>query len=259
MSGGDALAPFLAAHAGRAPIGELPGGTLPDGDAEAAYRMQRALVGRLGRTPTGWKVGCTNAWAQRMTGTDEPFYGRMFAETTHASPARLDSGNLFDPIVEPEIAFRLGADLVPEGAPYGPDEVAAAVAGLMPAIEIVDCRYAAGWPADLVRTIADNGVHACFVTGGEAPDWRAVDRPGVPVALEMNGGRAAGGSGANALGDPLDVLVWLANKCAAHGVALRAGEVVTTGNIADSAVHAKPGDTAVADFGALGRVEAAFA
>lgn len=251
------LAPFLAAHAGGAPIGEIPAGMLPD--AEAAYRVQRTLVGELGRRPTGWKVGCTNAWAQRMTGTDEPFYGRMFAETTHASPARLDSGNLFDPIVEPEIAFRLGADLAPEGAPYGPGEAGAAVAALLPAIEVVDCRYAVGWPADLVRTIADNGVHACFVAGPEAPAWEEVDRPAVSVVLEVNGERVCGGSGANALGDPLDVLAWIANKCAAHGVTLRAGEIVTTGNIADSAVHAKPGDTAVADFGPLGRVEAAFA
>lgn len=245
----------LMAARGGAALEALPG---KPGDIEAAYAVQAALVARIARPVNGWKIGCTSAMAQRISRVDEPFFGRMFAHTTAASPARLAAADFHHPIVEPEIAFRMARALPASGAPYDEAAVADAVGGMFPAIEMVDSRYAGAWKIDIRETVADNGVHAFFVHGAECADWRAVDRAAVRLNVTVNGAFAADGIGANALGDPMNALVWLANGLARRGLALAAGDLVTTGNICNAPLHPAAGDRTVADFGALGRVEIAF-
>ena len=108
--------------------------------------------------------------AQESTNTDQPFYGRMFAETTHESPGEISFENVFAPIVEPEIAFRFGKELTPGSGPFSVEDVSDAVDTICPAFEIVDCRYAHRLPITLFPTIADNGVHAAFIMGEELKD-----------------------------------------------------------------------------------------
>jgi len=57
------------------------------------------------------------------------------------------------------------------------------------------------------------------------------------------------------LGDPLLALTWLANELSGLGLTLKKGEVVTTGTCVPP-IPIAPGDTVVADFGALGTVSA---
>lgn len=227
-------------------------------DIEAAYAVQGDLVARIGLPTNGWKIGCTSAMAQRISRVDEPFFGRMFAATTAASPARINLANFFNPIVEPEIAFRIGGDLPASGAPYDQAAVSNAVAAIFPAIEMVDSRYNKAWKIDIRETVSDNGVHAFFVTGAEQTDWRAIKRTSVPLSVTTNGKFTADGIGSNALEDPMNALVWLANGLARRGLSLAAGDLVTTGNICNEPVRPKAGDVIVADFGALGNVEVTF-
>ena len=227
-------------------------------EPDSAYDLQIQLNAAVGGTVVGWKIGCTNAWAQQLTGTDEPFYGRMHEETTFDSPADLAGLAFASPIVEPEIAFRFHRDLTPAEAPFTLRQVLDATAALAPAIEVVDCRFEGGWSPTLAETIVDNGVHACFVAGSWRSDWADIDRLGLTVAVTVNGESVTDGVGANALDDPANALLWLANRVTGRGETLHAGDIVTTGNIANAAVHAKPGDHAVCDFGPLGRVEATF-
>ena len=245
----------LMAARGGAAIGALPE---PPGDIEAAYAVQGALAARIGKPSNGWKIGCTSAMAQRISRVEEPFFGRMFAHTTAPSPARLSAADFHNPIVEPEIAFRMGRGLPASGAPWSEAAVADAVAAMFPAIELVDSRYARAWKIDIRETVADNGVHAFFVTGEECADWRAVDRAAVPLKVAVNGAATARGIGANALGDPMNALVWLANALAWRGLSLAAGSLVTTGNICDDPLRPAAGDVFTADYGPLGGVEIAF-
>ena len=103
-----------------------------------AYEIQAVLAEKIGDNFVGWKIGCTSKMAQEMSNTDEPFYGRMFAPTTFGSPATLDFATFFAPIVEPEIAFRFGSELMPRNSPYGKYDVMDAVDAMYPAIEIVE-------------------------------------------------------------------------------------------------------------------------
>jgi 2-keto-4-pentenoate hydratase len=76
--------------------------------------------------------------------------------------------------------------------------------------------------------------------------------------MVINGAVKGEGTGARALGDPVNVLVWLANQQSRSGRGLLSGEIVSTGTCTglDSVVA---GDEAVADFGSLGKVEVRFA
>jgi 2-keto-4-pentenoate hydratase len=77
------------------------------------------------------------------------------------------------------------------------------------------------------------------------------------VTLVVNGQRTFPGSGAAVLGNPLNVVAWLANELPRFGRRLRRGDRVTTGVTTDIYL-AEPGDRLTADFGALGRVALDF-
>jgi 2-keto-4-pentenoate hydratase len=57
------------------------------------------------------------------------------------------------------------------------------------------------------------------------------------------------------LGDPREALTWLVNELSALNIPLGAGQIVTTGTCL-SPLPIEPGDHVIADFGALGGVEA---
>ena len=224
---------------------------------EASYQIQDSLVKRLGLQVGGWKVGATSAKAQEMLGTNEPFSGRMFKSGILGSKEDLSMATLFTPGVEVEVAFCLGRDL-PAGPIYARDQVVDAVASLHPSIEVVDTRYTSGLKAGIFQIVADNGAHAAFVVGKGIVDWQDIDRKAAAATLVINGETISTGVGANALGDPLDSLVWLVNDCSRRGNGLFSGDLVTTGSCCEELGWAKAGDHVAAEFDNLGSVEINF-
>lgn len=237
------------------------GGTLPrdatdvlDGVREA-YGVQREIVTMAGLPRAGWKVGATNDAMQTLFGIDEPASAPMFQPFCLDSPAELavfaDQGTK----VECEFAFTFARDLPPRPQRYTRAEVLDAVDALVPAIEVVGCRFAGGF-GELggVRLVSDMTGNSAFVAGPRTDDWRAVDVKACGVRLYVNGAFVVDGVGANALGDPLNVLEWTANHLSALGDPILAGEIITTGTCT-GVTPVAAGDVAVADFGGLGRVE----
>ena len=160
-------------------------------------------------------------------------------------------------MLEAEFDFTLKKDLPARDGTYSRDEVMAAVDNLHPAIEIPDSRYKNWREAGMPQLAADNAVAALLVLGPPAADWRELDLSRQTVTVKVNGEAVDEGSGANVLGDPRNVLVWLANELSGRGLGLEAGQIVTTGSAAD-VITVKPGDTVVADFGDLGVAQASF-
>ena len=237
----------------RAALAALPPGCAPT-DHDEAYLVQDAWAALGERPVAGWKVGATSAAALAMLSTDRPFAGRILGPSVLDSPARFAAATGSGISVEGELAFVLGRDLAPRGRPYDRDEVAAAVATLRPAIEIVGSRLA-DWPsAGLYSLIADNGGNAGLVLGPAVAGWEEHDLSSAPVRMNIDGETAGSGSSGDAMGHPLQSLAWLANHLADRGQGLVAGQVVTTGSCTGIAPLAE-GATAVADFGQLGRVE----
>ena len=107
-------------------------------DARTAYDIQ-ALNTRAwqeaGRRIVGRKVGLTAKAVQIQLGVDQPDFGVLFDDMEIADGGVLDPSLVLQPKVEAEVAFILGADLT--DAETTMDAAAAAVAEVVPAIEIV--------------------------------------------------------------------------------------------------------------------------
>jgi 2-keto-4-pentenoate hydratase len=102
---------------------------------------------------------------------------------------------------------------------------------------------------------ANGGANVVLITGPWKTDWRALDLRTHRVAIRINDNERGRGEGARALGDPMNVMVWLANQQSKSGRGLKAGDIVSTCTGLDGV---KPGDHVLADFGSLGSVEAKF-
>ena len=240
------------------------GGTLTPsaGDSLAtvaeAYAVQRRIAALAAMRRFGWKVGATSEVAQRLRDTPGP------ATAPLLEPLCFESSTTFmvfpgqDTSVECEFAFRFAHALPPRDAEYGRDEVLDAVDLLMPAIEIVACRFAGGFTGlGELRLVADMVANAAWVRGLEATDWRGRDLVNHPIVLRRDGEAVAKGTGAQVLGDPLCVLEWTANHLSRLGDGIAAGEVVSTGTCT-GVVAVQPGDVMTAEFGDLGAVEVAL-
>jgi 2-keto-4-pentenoate hydratase len=238
-------------------LAELPSDLRPQSPG-AAYAVQAELIPQLladfGGTAIGFKIACTNEIAQRQLHVDSPFFGRLLSATTQSSPARIQSSEYFMRVMEAEFAFQMAHDLPPAGAPYTREQVADAVAGVMPGIEVVDSRFDSWTTVGTPSLIADNACHAAWIRGALVTDWRGIDLAAQKVRLIINGALKDEGSGAAVLGHPLNALTWLANALPAHGLSLKAGDCITTGVTTDIYL-AGPGDRVTADFGAVGVVE----
>jgi 2-keto-4-pentenoate hydratase len=223
-----------------------------------AYAIQHEIAALSGQASRGFKVGSTSLEAQRVLGTNEPGSGLLLAPYVFESPASIAIAPAHTPAVEGEFAFRLGRDLPPRAAPYAMDDVADAVAAVAGAIEVVGTRLAGGLAGKgrwLVT--ADCGANIAFVGGRWRAYSRSLDLKPHPVTMTINGALRGSGTGARALGDPLNVLVWLANQQSAAGRGLKSGEIVSTGTCT-GLDPVQPGDRVQADFGELGTVEISF-
>jgi 2-keto-4-pentenoate hydratase len=226
---------------------------------EEAYAVQDEIMRLSGQPVGGFKVGSTSQEAQRALGTTEPGSCPIPASYLHASPARIALAPAQAPAVEGEIAFRLGRDLPPRAEAYGRDDVVAAIDAVAGAVEVVGSRLEGGLSGKGRFLItADSGANIGLVLGKWTTDWRGLDLKAQPVAMTIDGQPRGAGTGARALGDPLNVMVWLANQQSRRGRGLEKGLCVSTGTCT-GLDPVKPGDTAVADFGSLGKVEIAFA
>ena len=78
------------------------------------------------------------------------------------------------------------------------------------------------------------------------------------MSAEVAGKSKHEGKGANALGDPRIALAWIVNELRGLGVAMNAGEVVTTGTCV-TPVPVVPGDEVRARYGAFGELSVSFA
>ena len=235
----------------------------PDMSLDDAYAVQRALVAKreeTGRKIRGWKIGLTSRAMQDALKIDTPDSGVLFDDMHFDSGASIPQGRFIQPRVEAEIAFVMKSDL---GGAAGRDEVLAATDYICPSLEILDTRIVrtdpeTGVARKIVDTISDNAANAGLVLGSERHDPAAVDMRWVGAIVTRNGVVEETGLGAGVLNDPVTSVVWLAERLGAHGMAIRAGDVVLSGSFIRP-VETASGDVLHADFGDFGEVRIAFA
>lgn len=223
-------------------------------DAYAVQRLNRDRVLAQGHRIIGYKIGLTAAELMRSMEVDEPDYGVLYAgmELPENGTAPFDA--MFEPKVEGEIAFRLGADL-PENATAG--DVLASIESVCAAFEFPETRIP-GWRNKIADTVADNSSagHCMFSSAAISP--KGLDFPSIGLTLRKNGELLAQGTAEVILGDPLRSVAWLGNKLRSHGSFLKKGNVVLAGALCGAHLAAK-GDTFTAEFDVLGTLSVTFA
>ncbi len=236
-------------------LDELPLAVRPTTPVEG-HAIQAELPGVAGRSVVGWKIAATSQAGQAHINVGGPLAGRILAGGVVDVGAAVSLAGNRMRVVEPEFAFCLGRSLLPRAALYSVEEVQGAVASLHPAFEVPDSRYAEFTRVGQAQLIADAACCGPFVFGAAAPAlWRQLDlrSHGVHASVSNDTGVrfAREGVGRAALGDPLAALTWLANELSALGIALEAGQLVSTGTCMVP-LEVQPGDTVRADFGVLG-------
>lgn len=230
MSAAEVAAGLLAARRVRPLIalGELAGHPRTVADGIAAQLALAALLGAS--DPPGFKIGATAATMQDYLGLSGPAAAFMPEASLHGSGSTLAWDRFFRPGVECEIAVQLGRDLPPE--PCTAAHARAAVDAVMPAIEIVENRYADLASFGAAALIADQVFHAAAILGEPFGAWRDADLGAIHGRLSVDGIVRGEGVGRELLGGPFDALAWLAGsaEAAAFG-GLRAGQIIMLGSV----------------------------
>lgn len=247
---------LYAAETGHAPIAALterhPGIT-----NDEAYQVQLAGM-RLrleeGHVIVGKKIGLTSKAMQTALGVFEPDYGYITDRMMALEGDPLSLSELIAPKVEAEIAFVLKEDLVGPGITVA--KVLQATAGIMPALEIIDTRIK-DWKIKIQDTIADGASIGKVIVSGRLVPVDEFDMRFMGLVLEKNGETVATAAGAAVLGHPANAVAWLANKLAAYGITLKAGEIIMSGSLT-AACPVAAGDSVRASFDRLGVVGARF-
>ena len=217
---------------------------------EDAYAVQLALIGRRqkrGERVVGMKMGLTSRAKMRQMGVDTPIYGHLTDRMQVEDGGVIPVSRLCHPRIEPEIAFLLKADL---RGPVTAAQALAAVAGVCPALEIVDSRYQ-DFRFALEDVVADNASAAYFVLGSTLTGVEGLRMDCLGMVMQVNGVVVETGSSAAVYDHPARSLAEQANMLARHGKSLSAGQIVLSGG-ATAAVELHRGDTVTVSIDGLG-------
>jgi 2-keto-4-pentenoate hydratase len=229
----------------------------PDLGVEDAYAVQTINIERrtaAGERVIGRKVGLTSRPMQELLGVDEPDFGVLTDAMIVEDGDLIPLSRLIQPRVEAELAFVLARDLAGPGVSTA--TALDAIAGVLPAVEIVDSRVT-DRRIKLVDTVADNASSGLLVVGGRMRPVADLDLRLLGVVVSRGGELLDTGAGAAALGNPARCVAWLANKLGTLGSGLGAGDVVLPGAV-HKMVPVRPGDVFRAEFAHLGAVTVRF-
>jgi 2-keto-4-pentenoate hydratase len=197
----------------------------------------RAQLGRrdaelvAGARSLGWKLGLTVPAVQEALGLDGPVAGFLTTGSqldpgSEASLAGFTAG-----FGEPEVAIHVGE--------------AGAVAGLGAAIELVDIDLPF---EDVEAILAGNVFHRAVVLG---PIHEGATLDGVTARVTKSGELAGEAVPAEVVGDPAEVVRFVAAYLEPYGAEPRPGEVIIAGSLI-APVAVQGGDRFEVDLGPLG-------
>lgn len=235
----------------------LRGDDEPD-SLESAYTIQdevhRLMQSEADMGPIGGhKIALTSKAIQELCGVDKPVYGSIFAKTIRRSPCVLKLSDFMRLGLEFEVAFEVGRDVMPDGAPYDTHSIADFAETCMPAFELIEDRIADYGDLDAASILTDRCWCGGIVLGAPVEDWQNLDLARTHVDLNWNGEIVDRSVAGDALGHPLAGLAWIANHLASRGRMLREGEIVMTGSALKTR-FTKPGDKVVYSIEGLGEV-----
>jgi 2-keto-4-pentenoate hydratase len=250
-----AAALLLTARRSGIRLRSLPAALIPHDDAEA-YAIQRAQFSALGLSVGGWKSTMLDA----DTGTFAPIAtNALLASPAQLTPASAPSAGSRAFGIEPEIAFRMAHTLsaLPPEPALRRAAVIEAIGSAHAVIEIVVSRFVDFEAVTPLERLADLILNEALVVGPPCSTWRQLAIRQLPLQVSVNGAAVYAGRGGHPLNDPLLPVVWLAGALLEQGLALEAGQIVTTGSC-NGLRQVAAGQSASADFGPLGAAQIQF-
>lgn len=233
----------------------LPAALIPRDEAEA-YAIQRAQFSALGLRVGGWKSTMLDAEHGTFAAIAT---SALLASPAQLTPERAPSAGSREFGIEPEIAFRMARTLnaLPAEPTLRRAAVIEAIGSAHAAIEIVVSRFVDFEAVTPLERLADLILNEGLVVGPPCNAWRPLDLKQLPLQVTVGGAAVYSGRGGHPLNDPLLPVVWLAGALLEHGLALEAGQVVTTGSC-NGLRQVPAGESASAEFGALGEAQIQF-
>jgi len=223
-----------------------------------AYRIQFGLLDKKlkrGAKSIGWKAGATSIPMMEQLSLDEPVLGHLLDSSRYPlGSTTIPFDTMIRPAIEPEVAFSIKKEL--RGPGVDPSKVYEAVEQIFPAVEIVDSRIK-DWKVRIQDIIADNVLHQGILVGSQGTALKGIDLPKEEVEVEINDQIAATGTAKNVLGNPANVVAWVANKLAEFEIGLNPGDIIMTGSITRYLLVNR-GDIIKVSFSRLGSLEFSF-
>jgi 2-oxo-hept-3-ene-1,7-dioate hydratase len=231
----------------------------PQMNIDDGYAIQRAwqtLELASGKKIRGRKIGLTSRAMQQASSISEPDYAPLMDDMFFEHGSEISMSHFIAPRIEVELGFVLLKPLV--GPNLSLQDVLNATDYVVPAIEIIDARIEqfdrdTKAPRKVFDTISDFAACAGVVMGNHKVKHGAQDLRWVGAILSKNGVVEETGLAAGVLNNPALGVAWLANKIAAHGEQLNAGDFVLSGSFTRP-IAGEAGDLFEADYGPLGSI-----
>ena len=220
--------------------------TFPAMEIEDAYHIQQIFVEQrlaAGSRIKGYKVGLTSKGMQASVGINEPDYSVLLDTFFIPEATVLHYADFFGPLVEIELAFVMKDSL--RGPHVNAAEVIRATDFVLPAVELIDRRLENR--VGVVDTICDLASCGAVLLGGNPIRLEDVDLRAVSGSVIKNGEMVETGLSSAVLGNPINAVIWLANKLHEFDVTFEAGHVILTGSFTHM-VPASVGDHFIARF-----------
>ena len=224
---------------------------------EEAYDVQAMLVEskiQSGERIIGWKVGVTSQAVMDQLKMDEPIFGCMTSGSHYSYLREVKASDFCKLAVEGEIAFVMQKSL--RGPGITNSDVIMATSGIMGAVELVDCRIK-DWKMNISEAIADNALHAGVILGPFMRPVAGFDLRLEGVVMSKNGRLLASACGVEALGNPINVVTWLANKLSEFDREIHTGDIIMTGSLTKF-FFVEPGNVLDVSYSNLGSIQFAI-
>jgi 2-keto-4-pentenoate hydratase len=243
---------LVAARLEAAALADYPA-PLPANLAQG-YAVQEIAIHLWPDTLAGWKIGRVPPAEVARSGADR-LAGPVFVRAVQvldwdgqgAFPA-IDGGFA---AVEGEFVYRLAKDAPPHRLDWTPQDALELVAAMHVGVELAGSPLAAINDLGPPVVASDFGNNTGLILGPEIPGWLERSDESLVCETFVDGRSVGAGTAASLLGGPAGCLAFLAELCAARGRPLKAGQLVTTGQI--TGIHdIRPGQKARVDFEGLG-------
>lgn len=222
---------ILLAYKNRTPIGVWPYALAPD---EAAA-TRRIVVERLARDlgpVVGYKAALTNRVAQERMGIRSPVLGYLLRDMLLRPGSKVPLDFAAAGAVEADLVVRVGDDAIARASTRS--QALECLDAVFPFLELPDLLFASSVRRTPAMIVAANAGARMGVLGEAIPLDADVGRRLSDFSaqlLDPADKAIARGNGADLMGHPLDVVLWIKEELRNSGVELKRGDLLSLGSL----------------------------